>query len=281
MEDVHRRDFLDKREPSMYSRPGFNSRAINRLALEKQSPDSLTIEINHLKRDIPRASRHIVPLLEYQLWLEAGKLDKMNLKIEQPDPEVTFSSNMWRNFRATSGLTEEKKNSVTASVSSLYPITIPCPSQVGSNTLSNFFDQNRYNMFKTDKTFNLAVARVENEATFMKFLRLKSELRNPPLDYDGSILPPKNFKKYPPNQDDRKVKASSASIAYRNKTLATKNIEFNSHVNFNSRSANSNLSNSLNKLQPPNSHQDYERIILERNSSKYKIGKRNSLVVNL
>lgn len=276
MEDVYRRDFLSKREPSFYSRPGFNNRAINRLANEKQSANSLTIEINHLKREMPRGPKHIIPLLEYQLWLEAGKLDKMNFKIEQPDPEVTFSSNMWRNFRASSGLSEDKKTSVTDSVSSLYPITIPCPSQVGSNTLSNFFDQNRYNMFKTDKTFNLAVARVDNEATFMKFLRLKSELRNPPLDYDGSILPPKNFKKYPPLQEDRKTKSSSASVAYKKKALAS-NIDFNSQVNFNSRSANSNISNSLNKL----GHQDYERILLERNSKHNKHGKRNSLVVNL
>jgi hypothetical protein len=53
-------------------------------------------------------------------------------------------------------------------------------------------------MFKTDKTFNLAVARTENEATIMKYLRLKSEMRNPPLDFKGNILPPKNFKIYPP-----------------------------------------------------------------------------------
>ena len=55
-------------------------------------------------------------------------------------------------------------------------------------------------MFKTEKTYNLAVARSENEATIMKYLRLKSEMRNPPLDFNGNILPPKNFKNYPPAQ---------------------------------------------------------------------------------
>ena len=54
-------------------------------------------------------------------------------------------------------------------------------------------------MFKTDKTYKLAVARSENEATIMKYLRLKSEMRNPPLDFNGNILPPKNFKIYPPS----------------------------------------------------------------------------------
>lgn len=53
-------------------------------------------------------------------------------------------------------------------------------------------------MFRTEKTYNLAVARSENEATIMKYLRLKSEMRNPPLDFNGNILPPKNFKTYPP-----------------------------------------------------------------------------------
>ena len=62
-------------------------------------------------------------------------------------------------------------------------------------------------MFKTEKTFNLAVARSENEATIMKYLRLKSEMRNPPLDFNGNILPPKNFKIYPPPEKAHIFKA--------------------------------------------------------------------------
>ena len=92
-----------------------------------------------------------------------------------------------------------RKGTVSEAVSTLYPINIPTPSQIGMNTLSNFYQENKRNMFKTDKTYKLAVARSENEATIMKYLRLKSEMRNPPLDFNGNILPPKNFKIYPPS----------------------------------------------------------------------------------
>jgi hypothetical protein len=201
MEGVYEREFLlPKRANTCSSLPGFNNRSINKLALEKPSPNSLNIETNHLKRDLKKNFKQIVPLLEYQLWLEAGKMDKFNFKVEQADADVTYNSNLWRNFRTSSGLIDNKKSGVGASandaISTLYPITIPSPSQVGPHTLTSFYEQNRYNMFKSEKSFNLALARVENEATLMKFLRLKSELRNPPLDYDGSIMPPKNFKVY-------------------------------------------------------------------------------------
>ncbi len=111
---------------------------------------------------------------------------------------MCFNSNLWRNFRNASGLMTTRKGTVSEAVSTLYPINIPSPSQIGMNTLSSFYQENKRNMFKTDKTYKLAVARSENEATIMKYLRLKSEMRNPPLDYNGNILPPKNFKIYPP-----------------------------------------------------------------------------------
>lgn len=199
METTYHRQYLTKPTMSNHSCPGFNQHAINRLAIERPSANSLTIETNRIKRDMKKTTKNIVPLLEYQLWLEAGKLDKINFKVDLANPGVTFNSNLWRNFRNSSGLiNSDNKDNVSEAVSNLYPINIPSASQVGTHTLSNFFDQNRYNMFKDDRTFNLTVARVENEATFMKFLRLKSELRNPPLDYDGSIIPPKNFRTYPP-----------------------------------------------------------------------------------
>ncbi len=196
METIYHREYFLQNVFS--NSPGFIQHPINRLALQRPSATSLTLETNRIKRDISRDTKKITPLLEYQLWLEAGKLDKLNIKNEKADPEVIFNSNLWRNFRSSSGLIDTNKKILSETVSALYPINIPSPSQVGSHTLSNFYEQNRYNMFKDDKTYNLAIARVENEATFMKFLRLKSELRNPPLDYDGSIIPPKNFRSYPP-----------------------------------------------------------------------------------
>ena len=72
METVYEREFLVKPTEAGLSLPGFASRYISRLAYEKPTPNALTIETNHLKRDMKRNIKNIVPLLEYQLWLEAG-----------------------------------------------------------------------------------------------------------------------------------------------------------------------------------------------------------------
>lgn len=287
MGSVYRREFLYKPKLSFHNCPGFAHRSINRLAFERPSANSLSIETNYLKRDMKRDPNNITPLLEYQLWLEAGKLDKINFKIEQADPDVQFNSNLWRNFRSTSGLIDDnKKGNVSEAISTLYPINIPSPSQVGTNTLSNFFDQNRYNMFKTDKSYNLAVARVENEATLMKFLRLKSELRNPPLDYDGSILPPKNFKKYPPVSKAPllrdKTTLSDNDYIYRRQRLLEepdqflhKNIDMHSSVDFSSleKATKKRLKS---KLVHRENHPDYAKVLFQKQIKsglkKYSLG---------
>lgn len=85
---------------------------------------------------------------------------------------------------------------MTESVATMYPINIPLPSRMGSNTLSKYYEQNRRDFFSNDKSFALAREKVEKEDARMRFLRLKSEMRNPPLDWQGNILPPQSFKKY-------------------------------------------------------------------------------------
>lgn len=70
MESIFEREYLYKRADVPLS--GFKDKPINRLVSYKQPPNILNIEANHLKRDFPKDMRDIVPLLEYQLWLEAG-----------------------------------------------------------------------------------------------------------------------------------------------------------------------------------------------------------------
>lgn len=176
---------------------GFTEKPINRLASTKFQPSILTIETNHVKRGIKKNIKDINPLLEYQLWLEAGKMDKSIIKSENSNETLSFNSNIWRNYRSSAGLYEEKKSGVSESIASLYPINIPPPSRVGSNSLKRYYEQNK-NIFKSEEAFEHAMEKVDKEASLMKYLRLKSEMRNPPLDYDGNILPPKNFRKYPP-----------------------------------------------------------------------------------
>lgn len=198
MTSVYEREFLskDKAVPLM----GFKEKPINRLVSSKPIPNILNIESNHLKRNFKHDARDVVPLLEYQLWLEAGKMDKANYRSATADPAVSFDSNMWRNFRNSVGVFSAKKRSSTVSeaISEMYPLNIPAPSQVGRNTLAKYYENNRRGLFKTEKQYDLAVKRADKEASVMKYLRLRSEMRNPPLDWDGQILPPKNFVKYPP-----------------------------------------------------------------------------------
>lgn len=200
METIYQREYVSK-PGDMILLPGFSNRPCSKQALSNQTAhrSRLKLETNLVKRDAKRSFNKIMPLLEYQLWLEAGKLDKASFKSEHSDAEVCFNSNLWRNFRNASGLMTTRKGTVSEAVSTLYPINIPSPSQIGMHTLSSYYQENKRNMFKTDKTYKLAVARSENEATIMKYLRLKSEMRNPPLDFNGNILPPKNFKIYPPS----------------------------------------------------------------------------------
>lgn len=196
MTNINEKEYLNS-NPRI-SLTGFTEKPINRLASTRFQPNILTIETNHVKRNLKRNIKDINPLLEYQLWLEAGKMDKTLIKSINSNESLSFNSNIWRNYRSSTGLYEENKFGLKESIASLYPINIPPPSQIGSNTLKKYFEQNK-KIFKSEDGFRQAMERVDKEATLMKYLRLKSEVRNPPLDYDGNILPPKNFKKYPPS----------------------------------------------------------------------------------
>lgn len=77
METISQRDFLSKN--AQVPLPGFTDKSINKLVTIKQSPNLLNIETNHLKRDFLKNTRDIIPLLEYQLWLEAGKSNLLQI----------------------------------------------------------------------------------------------------------------------------------------------------------------------------------------------------------
>lgn len=90
-----------------------------------------------------------------------------------------------------------RRGRVTDAIATLYPINVPVPSRLGPNTLSKFYDENKRQLFANDKSFAIARERVEKEDARMRMLRLRSEMRNPPLDVQGNILPPASYKKYP------------------------------------------------------------------------------------
>ena len=199
METVYTREYLLK--GANVSSPGFKHNPLNRLATTKQLPTILSIETRHIERDLKtKNEREITPLLEYQLWLEAGKLDKANFKssnsASSDGNSVCYSSNIWRNFRNSCGVDSNRKGTISESIATLYPMQIPVPSQVGSNTLAKYYRENKNALFKSEKSYELSLIKTEKEDSYMKYLRLKSEMRNPPLDASGNILPPRNFKSY-------------------------------------------------------------------------------------
>lgn len=178
--------------------PGFSNNPLNVLTTSKQLPNILKIETRQLTREIKsnKSYRDLKPLIEYQLWLEAGKLDKANFKSQSSNENanICFQSNVWRNFKNSCGLKSVNTNStITESIASLYPMNIPVPSQLGSNTLAKYYKDNNLKAVKTNENL---IKKLEKEAALMKYLRLKSELRNPPMDMNGRILPPANYNNY-------------------------------------------------------------------------------------
>lgn len=271
MTSLKEREFLSDSK-NYLSLTGFTEKPINRLANTKQTPTILDIETSHLKREIKKDLRDIVPLLEYQLWLEAGKMDKANFKSEQADEAMSYNSSIWRNFRSSAGLYSDRKGAVSESISSLYPINVPVSSRIGSNTLSRYYEQNR-NIFKNEKNFNVAVKKVDKEATIMKYLSLKSEMRNPPVDFNGNILPPKNFRKYPPIFKTQTLEAaeknSNFSFPHLNQLQSPKSDAFESLILNEQIKLESSSKKRPRKLLPTKliyrqNHPDFDKVVMEQ-----------------
>lgn len=254
MSNVYEREFLLKE--SRTEPTAFKYRPIERLATSRAPATILTIETNHIKRTpLEKHASGIVPMLEYQLWLEAGKLRKANYKSEKNNPDTKHNSNIWRNFRTSCGFTTSPRGNVSESVAALFPINIPPPSKVGSNTLSKFYDEHKKHLFRSHKAYELAVEKTERDDALMKYLKLKSEARNPPLDSKGNILPPANFKKYPYVQLPKNLneaKSQSFDMIEQN--------EFG--LIMNSKSATKRHSPS--KMSFRENHPDYEKFLAEQ-----------------
>lgn len=286
IETVYEREFLSNNKNVPLS--GFTSRSINRLVKTKQPVTMLRIEANHLKRDIKRSENNIVPLLEYELWLEAGKLDKANFKSKQADKNLAFNSNVWRNFRSYAGLNTNTSLNVPEAICTLYPINVPAPSNLATNNLSQYYEQNKLRLFKSEKTYDFTKAKVDKDAALMKFLRLKSEVRNPPLDSNGNIIPPRNFKKYPVLfQDSNQTSPVTTAISKSDHQLLPRDLSlYSARINAKPNSTDSNFQFIPNKRTPSTKinyreqyHKQNKKILLEEQKSK-KSFEENFLISN-
>lgn len=102
---------------------------------------------------------------------------------------------IWRNFRhqygdvlsadslATTRNTKQDKDVVNEGVASLYPIVIPSPSQIGDFTYAKFLSESP--LIKNKKLRLAVVRQVQKDYDEFRRLRLRSELRDPPLTSSG------------------------------------------------------------------------------------------------
>ncbi|XP_064634801.1 testis-expressed protein 52-like [Lineus longissimus] len=181
---------------------GFTPRPVERLATRRRPHTMLDIECRHVLRSEQTQSAHLYKPMEYMLWLEAAKHTAPTP--ERPDPD--YNSNVWRNFRKSYGFSKSADDrTVTEMIATMYPLNIPKPSIVGDHTFDKYVNESK--LFDDDKKKKLAIQRSKTDIEEFRRLRLRTEARNPPMDEDGNILPPKNFKKYihrfiPPDNEE-------------------------------------------------------------------------------
>lgn len=154
--------------------------------------------------------------VQQRLWMDITDLDTTNL--EKTDEK--YDSNMWKNFkfvrsnvsagslartnsRSTSKKSElpravepkvDEDKIIKGMVADMYPLRIPKASTIGHNTYDKFLNEAKLRDQKR-KTIDHQFGRTQEYQG--KVLRIKSECRAPPINLEGEIIPPDDFRKYP------------------------------------------------------------------------------------
>ena len=159
---------------------GFTPRPIQKLAVKKKPHTMLDVECNHFLHSSRDESTHGIPPLSYRMWLEASKYDPS--VPEKPDPQ--YNSNVWRNFRKQYGFhVNSEGQKVSEMIAAMYPLNIPSPSRVGDYTYEKFLQE--ISLIKDEKLRKMAIRRTAKDVEEFKKLKLRAEMRNPPVDPEG------------------------------------------------------------------------------------------------
>lgn len=191
---IEERETLMK--PFTPKRTGFAPRSIQQLTKRRPPHSTLNIECNHLLRCSTDETAHGHHPMMYTMWKEAGKHPPpYPARADFAKPDSNYNSNVWRNFRKSYGFhVDTKDQNISEMIAQLYPLNIPPPSKVGDYSYPRFLTETP--LIKDGKMRKLAIDRTTQDILEFKRIRLKSEMRNPPLDESGDIVPPINFKKY-------------------------------------------------------------------------------------
>ncbi|XP_051029042.1 testis-expressed protein 52 [Phodopus roborovskii] len=156
--------------------PGFTQQAYHKLALKRPPYTEIKSKVHHQEfHPWKGATQHT---WGFHTWLDVGRLPATF----PTRPDIPYDSNVWR------WLTHFNAHQLPAAQPA-----IPPPSWMGPysfltfiSTTPIFVDMNRKNQ---------VIVRTVRELKEVEKLKLRSELRAPPLDTHGNILPPPNFKK--------------------------------------------------------------------------------------
>lgn len=154
---------------------------------------------------------------QQRLWIDVTDLDTTN--IESIDDE--YNSNMWKNFKfvrskASAGSLERKSGTSTSReriilpvhkkpnvnkdphvrrmIADTYPLKIPKPSSIGQNTYDKFLNEAK---LREEKKQIIGLQLSKNQGFQNRVLKIRSECRAPPINLEGEIVPPIEYKKYP------------------------------------------------------------------------------------
>lgn len=178
------------------------SKATFGLPLRKEPSSEVAFDLNSFVRQAPYDERD-KPLntAQHSLWLDITHLDTS--KIQQIDDK--YNSNMWKNFkfvRPKHSANYGDRNPQQASkgkIAEIYPLTLPKPSRIGENSYHKFLQETKLPQNKQKIVGWQKQGRQEFQS---RTLKVQSECRAPPIDWEGNILPPANYKRYPSPQSN-------------------------------------------------------------------------------
>ncbi|XP_077994810.1 testis-expressed protein 52-like [Glandiceps talaboti] len=185
----HERENLYADKPTKYS--AFSPRPIHKLT-EKKPPKSWTsIAMNHKLRTSVPESTSVQTSEPYKLWLHAGQRDAPF----PPRWDPQYDSNVWRNFGMSRGVKfDTSGKDITELIASMYPIQVPAHSEVGDNNYAKYLAE--VPLIHDGKRRNIAISKSELNLQEFQKLKVRSEVRVPPVTEQGEIRPPSKFKRY-------------------------------------------------------------------------------------
>ncbi|XP_059539870.1 testis-expressed protein 52 [Myotis daubentonii] len=168
------REFLLTDKPGEL--PGFTRQTYHQLALKLPPCTDIKSKVRH--RIIHPWKDKIEHTWGFHAWLDVGRLPATF----PSRPDRPYDSNVWR------WLTDSRAHR--------YPPAepaIPPPSWMGQNSYLTFISCTP--IFLNEDLKKQVIFRTVKELKEVEKLKLRSEGRAPPLDTNGNILPPKNFRK--------------------------------------------------------------------------------------